>query len=215
MIWEKISSFGGTSQIKAWRTDLGQVKTESLNSKEIKPVNPKGNQPWIFIGRTDAEAEAPVLWPSEAMSQFTVGNKNNNNKNLGKTEGKRRRGWQKMKWFDSITDSVDMKVKVKVTQQCPTVCNTMSYTVHGILYPFSSGSSWPRNQTRVSCIAGGFFTNWAIQEAPVDTNLSKLQETVDDRGAWRAAVHRVTESRTLLSTWKATTVAKNRVQETV
>ena len=73
MIWEKISSFGGTSQIKAWRTDLGQVKTESLNSKEIKPVNPKGNQPWIFIGRTDAEAEAPVLWPSEAMSQFTGG----------------------------------------------------------------------------------------------------------------------------------------------
>jgi len=41
-----------------------------LDSKEIKPVNPKGNQPWIFIGRADAEAEAPILWPPDAESQF-------------------------------------------------------------------------------------------------------------------------------------------------
>ena len=39
-----------------------------LDCKEIKPVNPKGNQPWIFTGRTDTEAEAPVLWPSDAKS---------------------------------------------------------------------------------------------------------------------------------------------------
>ena len=41
-----------------------------LDSKEIKPVNPKGNQRWILIGRTDAEAEAPVLWPSDVKSQL-------------------------------------------------------------------------------------------------------------------------------------------------
>ena len=41
-----------------------------LDSKEIKLVNPKGNQPWIFIGRTDAEAEAPILWPPDAKSQL-------------------------------------------------------------------------------------------------------------------------------------------------
>ena len=41
-----------------------------LDSKEIKPVSPKGNQPWIFIERTDAEAEAPVFWPSDEKSQF-------------------------------------------------------------------------------------------------------------------------------------------------
>ena len=40
----------------------------ALDSKEIKPVNPKGNQPWIFIGRTDAEAEAPTLWPPDMKS---------------------------------------------------------------------------------------------------------------------------------------------------
>ena len=44
---------------------------DSLDSKEIKPVNPKGNQPWIFIGRTDAEAEAPILWPPDGKSQLT------------------------------------------------------------------------------------------------------------------------------------------------
>ena len=43
----------------------------SLDSKEIKPVNPEGNQPWIFIGRTDAEAEAPILWLPDVKSQLT------------------------------------------------------------------------------------------------------------------------------------------------
>ena len=41
-----------------------------LEGKEIKPVNPKGNQPWILIGRTNAEAEAPILWPSYVKSQL-------------------------------------------------------------------------------------------------------------------------------------------------
>ena len=67
-----------------------------------------------------------------------------------------------------------MKLKVKVAQSCPTLCDPMDYTVHGILqarilegvaYPFSSGSSWPRNRTKVSCIAGRF-----IREAPVEHN---------------------------------------------
>ena len=65
--------------------------------------------------------------------------------------------------------------KVKVTQLCLTLCDPMEYTVHGILqarilewvaYPFSKGSSWPRNWTGVSCIADGFFANWAIRETP-------------------------------------------------
>ena len=43
---------------------------DSLDSKEIKPVNPKGNQSWIFIGRTDAEAEAPIIWPPDAKSRL-------------------------------------------------------------------------------------------------------------------------------------------------
>ena len=44
------------------------IPTTSLDSKEIKPLNPNGNKPWIFIGRTDAEAEAPILWPPDLKS---------------------------------------------------------------------------------------------------------------------------------------------------
>ena len=63
---------------------------------------------------------------------------------------------------------------VKVTQSCPTLCNPMDYALHGILqarilewvaFPFSRGSSQPRDQTQVSCTAGGFFTSWATREA--------------------------------------------------
>ena len=70
--------------------------------KEIKPVNPKGNQPWIR--RTDAEAEAPILCSPDAMSWF-IGK----DLMLGKNEGKRR-GWQRMRWLDGITDSLDMNL---------------------------------------------------------------------------------------------------------
>ena len=49
---------------------LEKTLQSPLDSKEIKPVNPKGNQPWIFIGRTDAEAEAPIFWPADAKSWF-------------------------------------------------------------------------------------------------------------------------------------------------
>ena len=61
------------------RTDAFELKCfwkektleNPLDYNEIKPVNPKGNQPWIFIGRTDAEAEAPILWPLDVKSQLT------------------------------------------------------------------------------------------------------------------------------------------------
>jgi len=48
-----------------------EVLESPLDCKEIKPVNPKGNQPWIFIGKNDAEAETPILWPPDTKSQLT------------------------------------------------------------------------------------------------------------------------------------------------
>ena len=62
------SGHEGTSKVCIIRTG---VKSKSLDSKEIKPVNPKGNQPWLFIGRANAEAEAPILWPPDVKSQLT------------------------------------------------------------------------------------------------------------------------------------------------
>ena len=54
-----------------WTVVLEKTLESSLDCKEIKPVNPKGNQSWIFIGRTDAEAEAAILWPPDAKSRLT------------------------------------------------------------------------------------------------------------------------------------------------
>ena len=75
-----------------------------LDSKEIKPVNPKGNQSWIFIGRTHAEAETLILWSPDEKSWLT-----GKDPDAGKTEG-RRRGRQRMRWSDGITNSMDMSL---------------------------------------------------------------------------------------------------------
>ena len=84
-----------------------------LDCKEIEQVHPKGNQPWIFIGRTDAEAETPILWPLDMKSR-PIG------KILmpGKIKGKRRRGQQRMRWLDSTTDSVDVNCEQNQGEQC-------------------------------------------------------------------------------------------------
>ena len=84
---------------------LEKMLENPLDRKEIKAVNSKGDQFWIFIGRTDAEAEVPILWPFDVKSQL-IGK----DPDAGKIEGKRRRGQQRMRWLDNITDSKDMNL---------------------------------------------------------------------------------------------------------
>ena len=76
-----------------------------LDCKEIKPVHPKGGQPWTFIERTVAKAETPILWPPDAKHWLMW-----KTLMLGKIEGKRRRGSQRMRWLDGIINSVDMSL---------------------------------------------------------------------------------------------------------
>ena len=76
-----------------------------LDCKEIQPVHSKGNQSWVFIGRTDAKAETPIF--SHLMRIVDSLEKT---LMLGGTGGRRRRGRQRMRWLDGITDSMDMSL---------------------------------------------------------------------------------------------------------
>ena len=69
-MWELDHKEGWVVENWCFRIVLGKTLESPLDSKEIKPVNPKGNKPWIFIGRTDAEAETPILWPPDVKSQL-------------------------------------------------------------------------------------------------------------------------------------------------
>ena len=85
-----------------WTVVLEKTLESLLDCKEIPPVHHKGNQSWIFIGKTDAEAETPILWLPDVKSWLIW-----KELMLGKIEGRRRRRWQRMRWLDGITDSMN------------------------------------------------------------------------------------------------------------
>ena len=80
---------------------LEKTLESPLDCKEIQPVHPKGNQSWIFIGRTDAEAETPILLPPDVKNCFI-----SKDPDVYKDWGRRRRGQQRMKWLNGFTDSI-------------------------------------------------------------------------------------------------------------
>ena len=100
-MWELDHKEGWVAKNWCFQTLMLEKTLESpVDSKEIKQVNPTGNQSWIFIGRTDAKA--PILWSPDAKSGL-----------IGKdpdAEKERRRGQQRMRWLDGITDSMDMSL---------------------------------------------------------------------------------------------------------
>ena len=82
-----------------WTVVLEKTLESPLDCKEIQPVHPKGDQSWIFIGRTDAEAETPVLWPPDAKNCLI-----RKDPGAGKDWRLMRRGWQRMRWLDGISN---------------------------------------------------------------------------------------------------------------
>ena len=88
-----------------WTVVLEKTLESPVDCKQIQPVNPKGDQSWVFIGETDGEAETPILWPPHAESWLIW-----KDPDAGKVEGKRRRGRQRMRWLDGITDTMDVSL---------------------------------------------------------------------------------------------------------
>ena len=120
---------------------LEKTLESPLDSKEIKPVKPKGNQSWIFIGRTDAEAETPILWPPDAKSQLIAKDSDAGRLRAGGEVG--RRGW------DGIIESTNLSLSLSKLWEMVQDREAWRATVHGV----GKSEVWPSNWTTTTILA--------------------------------------------------------------
>ena len=157
-----------TNKAEHWRTDAFELWCwrrffrVPWTSKEIKSVNPKWNQPWVFIGRTDAEAETPILWPSAGKSRL-IGK----DRDAGKDWEQEEKSQQRMRGLDGITDSVDMsssKLQEMVKDR-----EAWSGAVHGAT---KSWTRWANEQQHRT------FDSICILKFPVNTCWTELIDSL-------------------------------------
>ena len=225
-MWELDHKVGwGPKNWCFWTVGMEKTLENPLDSKEINLVNTKGNQPWIVIGKTGAEAEAPIFWPPDIKSQLT-----GKDSDAGKDWKQEKRGWQRMRWLDDIIDSMDLSLsqlwemvkdrkawRAAVHELTKSGARLSDWTtrVHGKNCHWSWSSDtlatwceevthwkrpWPWKRLKVKGDWGGRAWKWLNTiTSSMDMYLSKLQEVVENRGVLRAAVHGVTKSRTQLN----------------
>ena len=100
-LWRKLS----TKELMLLKCGVGGLLRVPWTARRSSQSIPEGGQPWVFFGRTDARAETLILWPPDAKSWLI-----RKDSMLGGIGGRRRRGRQRMRWLDGITDSMDMSL---------------------------------------------------------------------------------------------------------
>ena len=157
-MWELEHKRGWMLKNWCFQTMVLEKTLESpLDCKEIKSVNPKGNQSWIFIGRTDAEAEVSILWPPDAKS-WLIGKDPDAGKDWRQEE---KRWWQKMRWLDSIINSKDIYLskfqeivedrrawcaKVNGVAKCWTLLSDLTAMAMCSTFPLDAGKDWRQEE---------------------------------------------------------------------